>query len=301
MNLDTIKTLFGVQYEIKDDELHVLCPNPIHGDRHLGNFSINLKTGKSHCFVCGYSPHVKTIIRDKGYNYQQSEVYWHTIQKPGTGDLDVIAPPIDDFYIRQYRGQYSAYACERCFNYIEQLKDYEVWSDDLGNPAFFVKDFENKYRALWIKDLACTQKHDYFLIEPRSAKRDGWLFGMHLPPTEYTVLVEGFFDALAVRAATGLKTVAMMGTMLTHRQLLNLKKMQPVVVLTDFDEAGRKARNELHTAFYKPEYEIQSYFCGGNYDHLDPDQLTPTQLLAVLDNKKSWLDYFFMRTDVKEI
>lgn len=47
--------------KIKGHEASVLCP--YHGDRHFGNASINLITGKFHCFSCGANSSAKRIAK----------------------------------------------------------------------------------------------------------------------------------------------------------------------------------------------------------------------------------------------
>ena len=288
MNEDVLKKLLKNRpYKIKGDEFHTLCPNKDHVDEHLGNFSINLITGKAHCFVCDWAGSFLSFCVDLGYSYPHAEIVWQEVKKDGLDFVQTHAPPIDDFYLRRYRRVFSTYALERVKGDAELLELYEIWSDETNNPIFFTRDFEGLFRSVWVKDLSITKGHNYFLIDPSTARVDGQLFGMHLPPTEYTILVEGFFDAPYVYKMLGQKTVAIMGTNLTELQLANLKYMQPIVVLMDFDKAGRQARDRLHDQLQ----HIESYYCGGGYDGVDPDELSQEQLEKMFDIKKSWLEY----------
>lgn len=289
MNEETIKKILKNRpYQIRGDELHTLCPNKNHGDEHLGNFSINLISGKAHCFVCSWAGSFISFCVDMGYTYPHAEIVWQEVKKDGLEFIKTNAPPIDDFYVRRYRRVISQYALERVGGDVDLLELYEIWADESDNPIFFTKDFEGLFRSVWVKDLSTTKGHNYFLLDPTTAKSDGQLFGLHLPPTDYTVLVEGFFDAPHVYKATGQKTVSMMGTSLTNMQLANLKYMQPIVVMMDFDKAGRNARDKLHEQLIN----LDSYYCGSPpRDNCDPDELTQDELIEMFKNKKSWLDY----------
>jgi len=71
--INNIINQFGTSYKRRRNELSYLCP--FHNDRRIGSFSVNILTGRYHCFSCGakgvvknsnkYIPYKKTIIKEE--------------------------------------------------------------------------------------------------------------------------------------------------------------------------------------------------------------------------------------------
>lgn len=51
----------GQKYTISGDEIKTLCLNPKHNDSHP-SYYINMTTGVSHCFSCGFAPHPAYLL-----------------------------------------------------------------------------------------------------------------------------------------------------------------------------------------------------------------------------------------------
>lgn len=265
---------------VKGNELWALCINPAHNDTHASNFSINLSTGQAHCFACGFSGNIVTILTEYGISYEKAIRLWQVTQENSTKEFIIPDYTVDKWLINNYKslGQ-SKYALDRIGD-PKILELYNIWADKNNNPIFLSQDLFGNYKSIWVRE-----NNRYFLIEPLQAKQFGDLYGAHLPPTEYTILVEGHFDAPMVYKNSGLKTVSGFGTMLTNGQLAILKRLAPIIVLLDGDKAGKLARNLLHDKLTG----IESYFCGGYLG--DPDELSKEILLDILAKKKSWLEY----------
>jgi DNA primase len=112
-----------------------------------------------------------------------------------------------------------------------------VVRDERGRPVGFggrvlVKDAEPKYLNSPETPVFQKKRLLYGLSEGRDAIRKH----------ERVILVEGYFDHLALAAAGIEETVASMGTALTPEQATRLKRMAPrIVVCYDGDSAGRAA------------------------------------------------------------
>lgn len=285
---DTLVEGLGLrQVHVKGDELWAICPNPDHQDKHPNNFSINLKTGKAYCFACHYAGNIITLLNGVGFTYERAITIWNHL-KDFEEEVEVPDFELDPFMVEAYKKLgVSQYALNRVKDE-DILKEYNVYSDKSGNPIFLIKSLEQRWKAVWVRDIETGK---YLLIEPLQSKTFGALFGEHLPATEFTVLTEGFFDAMYVRKHTGYKTVCANGTSLTKAQLIRLKRMAPIIVFTDLDKMGRLARDRLHEQLS----DVESYYCGGKYNNVDPDDLTPDQLHEVFTHKKSWVEYLNIR------
>ncbi|MGC3990843.1 MAG: CHC2 zinc finger domain-containing protein [Chthoniobacteraceae bacterium] len=93
------------------------------------------------------------------------------------------------------------------------------------------------------------------------------------------VIVEGFFDCIALWQAGIRRVVALMGSSLSHHQeLLIVQATNPqsrIVVMLDEDEAGREARKEII-----PRLAAYCFIHSFRFDHdgQQPDTLTTEQL-----------------------
>lgn len=282
MDRDYIIELFGTEkYTIKNGELWTLCPNKEHLDHNIGNFSINLTTGDGYCFACGYITSVVQIAEQRNINYEKAFNIWSELRRSEPNELDFPDYQISDAVINAYKNNgLSEYAIKRTGSK-ELVELFGIYSDKNQNPIFTIKDQYQIYKAIW------TRTNDkYYLLQPLTSKHWGALFGLHISPTEYTVIVEGFFDALAVYQKIGQRALALNGTQYSLSQLNTIKKLQPIVVMLDGDNAGKSGRNKLFTALAGTE----CYFCGG-YDG-DPDELSPPALAKVFEDKIDWFTYY---------
>lgn len=263
-NIQEVINILGIkQYHIKGDELGTLCLNENHNDTKLGNFFINLNTGQFHCFSCHYAGNIVYLLNKFGASYTQSFAIWNKISHNREVELYIPDKPIDRYIIQAYKDNgISEYA----FNRVKDsniLVEYNVFSDENRNPIFLPANERNQIMSIWVRE-----NDKYYLIEPLNAKRNGVLFGEHLYPTEYTVLTEGPFDALAVRKLTGQRGICGFGTYLSTVQLAKLRKMPNLLIMMDGDTAGREARDRIVNYLYdKPDlYIAGGYMC-------DPDEM----------------------------
>jgi DNA primase len=265
---------------VKGNELWALCINPHHKDLHATNFSINLETGKAHCFSCGFSGNIVTILSDNGISYEKAIKLWQLVRENADNEIEIPDYRLDKYLVDTYKSLgKSKYALDRLKS--EELLDiYGIYADKNNNPIFLPRDIHGNYKSVWVRE-----NNRYFLIEPLQAKQWGDLLGAHLPATEYTILVEGHFDAPSVYGKTSLKTISGFGTNLTSGQLAILRKMAPLIILFDGDKAGKMSRDILHARLI----DTECYFCGGYTG--DPDELSKEQLEQIISKKKSWTEY----------
>lgn len=281
---------FVEKYQLKKavergDELHALCP--FHDDEHIGNFSINLNTGLYFCFACLSRGSIIDYGKRKGLGYKEVLDLWGVVHKEKPNTIEFPASPLDKYLVDHYIGNgRSRYALSRMPENI--LDIYNVYSDIDNNPIFLIKDIENRYRSVWVRDENLPSV--YSLLEPLSSKRDGQLFGAHLRPTDYTVVTEGFFDAMAIYQKLGQKGVCINGLWPTEAQIKALERMQPLYLMLDGDSAGRRARTVLFGRLKHLDIRV----CGGYRG--DPDEKTEKELQNIVYSAKNKIEWELHQT-----
>ncbi len=282
MEVSDIVRLFTEQYklekpEIRHDELYCLCP--FHDDTRVGNFSINLTNGLYFCFACLSKGNILEYGFRQGLSYQSVINLWQKVKKTEHVKIEIPTPPLDRFLVSSFKNNgLSKYALTRMS--AEVLREYNVYCDRFDNPIFFIKDFVGNYRGVWVRD----KEYGYILIEPLSVKRDGYLFGQHIPG-EYTVLTEGFFDAMAIREKLGQRGVCINGLYLTKKQIKTLTNLQPIYLFTDGDRRGKMARNKI----YQQIAHLDVRICGGYFG--DADEKSADELNEIIKTAKDKIDW----------
>jgi len=279
--LELVKLLKIDKYQIRGNEIKTLCLNPEHDDHNLGNFSINLNNGMFFCFACGYKGSIVYLLSENGTKYTKAIRIWNQLRK--VKELYIPALPVDKYIIAAYkRNGISQYALDRVGDE-NLLKEYDVYSDNWGNPVFLTKNFRGQYTSVWVRE-----NGKYFLVEPLTARRDGCIFGEHLQETEYCYLSEGPFDSMKLRKVTGQKCIAGFGTYLSKAQISKINKIDNLVLFFDGDNAGRNARNRLFKILEnKHDIFLTGKFIG------DPDELSDEEIKNVLKRKLSNIEYKF--------
>lgn len=274
-----ILNILGIKkYKIKHDQLSTLCLNPDHDDKTLGSFNIDLHTGMFNCFSCHYHGNIVVLLASRGVNYSQAIRLWNWTKR----ETEILKPfkPLDEYFVNSFVEKgLSKYAQNRVKD-DNILNEYNVVSDGFDNPVFLTKNTRKQFDSAWIRE-----NGNYFLIEPSTAKANGTFFGIHLPPTEYTVLTEGPFDSMAVRKYSGERSISGFGTHLSHSQLTTLRNISNLVIFMDGDRAGRTARDIL-TGYLGGKGDL--YIAGGYL--LDPDELGE-QIPDILNKKVSVAEY----------
>jgi DNA primase len=120
---------------------------------------------------------------------------------------------------------------------------------------------------------------------PAGFQKSPVLFNLHRAVRSgcrQVVVVEGFFDCLRVHQAGYPTVVALMGTGLSEaQQKLLLDHFEEVVLMLDGDEAGRRAARRIVAQLGSQVCVYRAEVPEGS----QPDQLSPTQIRALLDAK----------------
>jgi len=285
---ELIESLGLLKCDLQNDELFCLCP--FHNDKSIGSFSININTGLYHCFSCFASGSILSFAFNKGISYNKSLVLWNSVKKDSK-DIRIPSKPIDKYFLDQYiKNGHPQSALERVEWDVEILKKYHIYCDDEDNIVFFVPDPIGRIRSIMVK----YGKKDIPLAN-NYWRDEGYFCGNDIDETEYTIIVEGIWDACYVNRHTNIKTLAIGSCNLTDNQLLYLKNNCKCIFLLDGDTPGKLARDHIHSEMKDAKYE--SFYCGKYND--DPDQIPVDKLNRIIRNAKSWGEYEIMRHDNK--
>lgn len=107
------------------------------------------------------------------------------------------------------------------------------------------------------------------------------------------ILVEGNMDAIRMYASGFKNTIALMGTSLTHDQIVLLKKLRvPVILMLDNDSAGELATYQVGLELEKEEFELEVVRLSGKKD---PDEYIVTYGIEAMqeniDHPLSFLEF----------
>ena len=242
---------------VNQDELKCCCPNPTHPDNDP-SFSINLTTGYSHCFSCGFSTHnflqlfmklnvpapdwaKDETIADKGYirrearrkRMAETKTKTKTVIEPRNSWLEFLSKNGDmagDYM--QSRGVSQAIT--------DMFKiGYNPDKDILFFPAIDINgdlqgwaERSDKYSNRW-------------KIMPEGVEKSNMLFGEHLlniGEKNNLYLVEGMVDCMKLWEY-GLKAVATFGSVVLDKQAEKIVDLaEHVILIPDNDKGGLKFR-----------------------------------------------------------
>lgn len=279
-NLEMLTEKFHLRkVELRGDEIFCLCP--FHDDTHIGSFSINSTTGEYFCFACLAGGNIVNYGYQVGLGLRQSVELWATVKDTRSAARILKPKTITNVEAQSYINHgLSKYALGRMSE--RTLLDYHVYSDGMDNPVFLIRD-KVAWRAIWIRDEGIESR--YSLLKPLTAKRDGYLFGGHLPSTDYTVVTEGFFDAMAFWEKLGQRGVCLNGVWATDGQVRTLEQMQPLVLFLDGDKRGREAMKRIYHRIRHLDFRV-------SYRHKgDADEHTAAELQHYLDTAVDKIQY----------
>jgi hypothetical protein len=235
----------GITFKIAGDEAQALCPHPEHDDG-KPSWSCNLKTGKHHCFSCGFGGSFEWLVRIVNGARKGEAVAWIRTRKPcvvkaraeglvqiSEADLwEATAPP--EWALEERRiTPWAARDMELLFNHRTNR-----WVFPLRDP------FSDKLIG-WQEKGTGEERH-LVLNKPEKSKKHLTVFGMqHLKRTGTTgpvIVIENpvktglFVDAGLPRV------VSTCGSSFSEEQInLLWPYADEIVFALDNDAAGHKA------------------------------------------------------------
>lgn len=198
----------GIDYVIRGDEAVGLCPNPDHDDR-SPSWSVNLSSGLSHCFSCGWGgSFVKLVATVQGSRFGNAEVWIRTYRvQSGVSDDEVIerAKERREKEVRES----DLWNCgtpppdqlaRRCITEDAARASEVLWHNEKDCWIFPVRDPGTGALLGWQE-----KSERRFVNRPTGLDKKRSLFGMeHLKTLDspgYAVLVESPLDVARFKAA----------------------------------------------------------------------------------------------------
>jgi len=266
---EKLKSL-GANYVVHGDEIKTKCLNPEHIDNKPSYF-INVHTGVSHCFSCGFSPHPSFFLEGEVSEEQlwesryagltsRHEQMQECLERHLDRQKEVFLPPEDHALTEEWRGISSAtlqsvgaYYCSRgkfrgrnVFPVIIRGVIYGFDARVVDTTLAIVQD------AKWIRPRGMPVKDIVYPFEANKellASNDG-----------HILIVEGVADALSY-IEMGSPALASFG--LTEPSMRRIEEMIRMGVTTvtlafDNDEAGFKGIEKLYP-IYKEFFEVKAH------------------------------------------
>lgn len=188
----------------------------------------------------------------------------------------------DEVALAPFSGHVPSYALRRGLP-LEICREYELgWDAKERRLVFPVRRSDGALVGVTgraVPDEIQPRYRDY-----RGFEKGRYLYCEHkLVPGGRVVVVEGFVDALIVRAAGVENAVATMGARVTKHQVRRLLDLnRPIYLMQDGDKAGREARAACVRAMHGRTtlFDVPLPVDG------DPDEMTRGQILDALSRAK---------------
>lgn len=248
--LDVLAALadLGLDVEPTGEEAKALCPHPEHEDT-TPSWSINLDSGKHHCFSCGFGGSFTYLVMTLKGIVGQEAVTWVRERKvkdiaegktAREADRQVHATiteadlwefdyhyPLDEL---EYRGITNHDARWFCL----------MWDHNRDGWIIPFHDANDRLIGYQFKPRHGTEGVP--LNYPKGLKKSGRIFeGLNFIDNEVLVIVESPLDVVRLYAMGFDNVVALFGASIDAEQAeLIMEKFEKVIVAFDDDDAGRR-------------------------------------------------------------
>lgn len=273
MNIDirTILTRLGIDYKDKGEQLIAQCPNPAHNDN---NPSWNINTNppfKHHCFSCGYSGNLITLLKTMGatslLDKNELNTTLYSMEFYKSPDASPISKksletkietqgnfihPFDDTQAKDY--------CKQRHIYKDFITTYDVTYSNHTKINGTVFSRRLCIPIIENRKLISMEGRTVIGGKPKNLypknSRTNTLFNIdNLDRDNELYVVEGIMDLphlfnLGLRNST-----AVFGSLLTPRQQTLLSEFKKLVLIPDNDKAGNIFIETIES-FYPNEYDI---------------------------------------------
>lgn len=294
--------LYTYLNKVKDnggDFILAACPVHKNGQERNPSFSVNSKTGSYHCFSCGIKGSFRKLQQLVNANpadlvdfeAANDPYVVKKAQEPEGNDN------IDESVLSLYR-HCPVDLLDAGFTEAT-LFEHEVGYDPLYERVTFpIRNLEGRLIAISgrAQDGIDPRYKVYTTPMLRGAADDnyggsnkGVLYcGHKIGYARNVIVVEGYKACLWLRQAGYTNTVATMGTMVTPRQQVELRKIcDRAIILFDMDTSGREASKKLQSELLKsglPATVIQ--YSTTTKSEPSPDDLSPDELDALIGHYK---------------
>jgi DNA primase len=268
--MDVRALLASLSIEVAEDdgrEILARCPSGVHADKNPSWIihSGGSKEGIHVCRSCGYSGDAIDLVRrvlDVGFVVARDWVLEHGKEPerkpPAKVTLELIPPKVGkDFALPpgaefpkvwRWAAPARAYATSRGIT-SEQIErwgiGYAIEGRLRGRLVFPIRDDVDRLRS-WVARSFCGQPIRYLTPKKEDGADPSAVFGEERWRERRVVVVcEGAINALAAERAGAAEVAALGGSRLEPGVVAKLSRFRGMIILTDSDLAGEKARGEL--------------------------------------------------------
>lgn len=232
---------------------------PFHDDRHA-SFAVNSETGVFKCQACGVGGDFVKLVKhveahDTLLDAEQSLLsrfarFVPDVDEELTLDFDdgeeETFVDVDAIKAWADRPKYDNVYLYKRGIWLETQRAFDVWFD-LASQAAMFPWFDAHGRCVTIKYRSVVDKRFWYDPPVSAGRLKRLLYGFHLAKSaDLIVVCEGEIDAMSV-VQSGYSAVALGGSSIsaTQASLLRNSGASEIVVFTDNDKAGRKARQAI--------------------------------------------------------
>jgi DNA primase len=284
----------------------LVCQCPFHHEHGNPNLEINSETGLWLCWVCGQKGNLAQLIQDlRSVSYREAVHFLEeysdvpTIEEIKSRNLreleQILKPPTNKTYpavdITSYLHGRSWWRHIRHFD-DQTIRKFSLGYDSARHRAIIPVCYFGKWIGIIRRATSDRQVPRYLYNSsfPKSDLLYAWDYVFD--ETNRCVLVEGPTDSIRGHSFGFTNTMAILGTSISARQQqLISDRFDEVVLFMDNDPAGAIAslRNAEQLSYSMSKVLVVTY---DEIQRKDPDELTGTEWLQVLDNPTHWSALF---------
>lgn len=286
----------GIIGRIKGDEMTALCPNPQHFDS-SPSWSINMDTGKHHCFSCGFGGSFQWLVQIRRGIRSGEAMAWIKTRKIRIAVVDepeiVKDAPVREMDLWPFTEPPEERLQERGIS-AESCEALEIlWNEEKNRWVFVLRDPWTDRLIGWQEKGVGVDK-DLVINYPPKVKKASTVFGYRNLRSTGTdgscVVLENPVKAGRVWDAGQKRVVSTCGSSFTDYQINDLlwPVADEVILMLDNDAAGHKAMHRfiMQNPYARTSTYIFNYGNGrtenGAYIHTpdgrDPGDLSYTDI-----------------------
>jgi DNA primase len=257
-----------------------------------------------------------------------SNFYQHALlEKEGQIALEYLktARGLTDTTIQKFQLGYAPSGWETLYRYLVDVKRYpvglvatagliqqresqETSYYDRFRHRLMIPILDVQGRVIAFGSRTLTNEEPKYLNSPETPlfNKSQTVFALHqayrhISNQDQVIIVEGYFDAIALHQAGINHVVACLGTALTHLHLKKVLRYTPskrVILNFDTDSAGTKATERIIEAIapliYSGQVQLRVLHLPGGKDaaeYLQGDETATTNYIQAVENAPLWLDW----------
>jgi len=312
INLKSILNSLNINFVEKGDELQARCMSGKHEDKNP-SWSINKNTGLFHCFSCGYSGNIVSLIKDlTGQTIQQylklddpfsfmfrASLYNQTPtkQEHKTGItktiLNIQGQLLDPLENKQVMKYLESRYIDKNF-----IKDFNINYCD--KTIINGTTFKNRILIPIVEsDIVVSYEGRTFVLDkpkvlyPKDSSVNTLFNIDNIDKKKDLILVEGIMDIPKIYTHITKNVTCIFGASITNRQLKLLNEYENLIIIPDNDKAGKILLEKLDENLTEREFQVAKLT-----NSKDPGDATLEEIQNALLHKKTMIetlidDYFY--------